>query len=327
MSPGQNHEAPPLLSLRGLRVEAPGSLTLLDGIDLEIRAGEILCLVGESGCGKSLTALSIPRLLPTGLHRVAGSIRWRGRELTELNEPALRALRGAEIGFIFQEPMSSLNPVLTVGVQITETLRAHGRSSRAAARRRAAELLAEVGVPDASGRLGSYPHELSGGLRQRVMIAMALACDPSLLIADEPSTALDVSVQAQVLDLLRSLRDRRELAILFVTHDLGVVAELGQRVLVMYAGQIVEAAPVPELFAHPLHPYTRALLDSLPRLEGESMPTGIPGTVPRPGLAPSGCRFRDRCSMAASVCEGEQVLRVLDSGRALRCCRGEEVGP
>jgi peptide/nickel transport system ATP-binding protein len=315
-------ETAPLLSLRGLRVEAPGALALVEEIEFEIRAGETLCLVGESGCGKSLTALSIPRLLPAGLHMAAGDIRWRGRELTRLDEAALRGLRGAEIGFIFQEPMSSLNPVLTVGVQIAETLLAHGKADRAAARRRAGELLAEVGVPDPVGRLSNYPHELSGGLRQRVMIAMALACDPALLIADEPSTALDVSVQAQVLELLRSLCERRGLALLLITHDLGVVAELGQRVLVMYAGQIVEAASVAELFAAPLHPYTRALMDSLPRLEGEAMPTGIPGAVPRPGLAPAGCRFRDRCTLAASVCEEEQPLRELGGGRALRCCKG-----
>ncbi len=313
--------AEPLLTIRGLRVEAPGALPLVEEIDFVLRAGETLCLVGESGCGKSLTALSIPRLLPAGLRQTAGEVLWRGRDLSELRGAALRALRGAEIGFIFQEPMSSLNPVLTVGVQITETLRAHGKIDRAAARRRAEELLAEVGVPDPAGRLACYPHELSGGLRQRVMIAMALACDPSLLIADEPSTALDVSVQAQVLELLRSLRESRGLALLLITHDLGVVAELGQRVLVMYAGQIVESAPVADLFAAPLHPYTRALLDSLPRLEGEAMPTGIAGSVPQPGQAPPGCRFRDRCSLAAAACMEEQVLREAGTERSVRCCR------
>ena len=325
-----NRDGAPLLTVEGLSVASGGprdSLPLLDGVGFELDVGETLCLVGESGCGKSLTALAIPRLLPPGLRVVEGSLRWRGRDLAAMGEAELRALRGDGIGFIFQEPMSSLNPVLKLGTQIVETLRAHRSLSRQAARGRAAELLAEAGVPGAAERLDSYPHELSGGLRQRATIAMALACDPDLLIADEPTTALDVSVQAQILALLRGLRERRGLALLLITHDLGVVAELGQRVLVMYAGQIVEDASAAALFAEPRHPYTRALLASLPRLDGPGAPSGIPGVVPSPGQAPSGCRFRDRCTLAAPCCAEPQILRALATGRAVRCCRAGEVGP
>ncbi len=317
----------PLLEIRDLTVKASGPtgpLCLVEEVSFRVRPGETLCLVGESGCGKSLTALSIPGLLPNGLTRTAARLRWRGRELGEMGEPALRALRGDEIGFIFQEPMSSLNPVLNVGTQIAEVLTAHRGMGRAAARERAGELLAEVGVPGASSRLRSFPHELSGGLRQRVMIAMALACDPTLLIADEPTTALDVSIQAQVLALLDDLRRTRDLALLFITHDLGVVAELGHRVLVMYAGQIVEEAPVAELFATPRHPYTKALLASLPRIDRKAPIVGIPGSVPPAGRAPTGCRFRDRCPRAHPPCAEPQALRPLGGERYLRCRLEEE---
>jgi len=312
-----------LLAVADLRVGFPhegGHLAAVDGISLDLAAGGTICLVGESGCGKTLTALAIMGLLPPAARRLGGSLRLGGRELTSLPERARRRLRGAEMAMIFQEPMTSLNPVLTVGVQITEALRRRGRLGRRRARERAAALLAEVGVPEPAARLDSYPHELSGGLRQRVMIAMALAGDPALLVADEPTTALDVTVQAQVLAKLRELRERRGLALLLITHDLGVVAQVGGRVLVMYAGQVVEAAPAADLFAAPRHPYTRGLLASLPRPDRPPRPlAAIPGTVPRPGRWPDGCRFRDRCSLAEPACGDGQALRTIGGGRALRC--------
>ena len=319
----------PLLSLRGLRVELRGArppLALVDGLDLELDAGQTLCLVGESGCGKSLTALALPGLLPPELVRRSERFRWRGREIGALGEREQRRLRGAEMAFVFQEPMTSLNPVLTIGMQIGEGLRAQRGRSRAAARARAAALLAEVGVPAPAQRLRAYPHELSGGLRQRALIAMALACDPALLIADEPTTALDVSLQAQVLTLLAALQERRGLALLFITHDLAVVAELGGHVLVMYAGQVVESAPAAALFAAPAHPYTQALLASLPRIDQRSPLAGIPGSVPPAGRAPRGCRFRDRCPLARTGCAGPQALRPLAANHAARCWLAGEAG-
>jgi oligopeptide/dipeptide ABC transporter ATP-binding protein len=319
-------EAGSLLSLQGLSVELCGRrppLVLVEDLDLDLAAGATLCLVGESGCGKSLTALALPGLLPPGLVRRSRRFLWRGREIGVLGEREQRRLRGAEMAVVFQEPMTSLNPVLTIGTQIGEGLRAHRRLSRAAARARSGELLAEVGVPAAAARLGAYPHELSGGLRQRALIAMALACDPALLIADEPTTALDVSLQAQVLALLGDLQRRRGLALLFITHDLAVVAELGGRVLVMYAGQVVETAPAAALFAAPAHPYTRALLASLPRIDRRSPLAGIPGSVPPAGRAPAGCRFRDRCPLARADCAEPQVLRALTADRAVRCWLAE----
>ncbi|MCB1161589.1 MAG: ABC transporter ATP-binding protein [Candidatus Latescibacteria bacterium] len=321
-----------MLRVRGLRVEHAGHrppLALVDGVDLALDAGETVCLVGESGCGKSLSALSLPGLLPAGLRRRSESLRWRGREIGALDERALRRLRGAEIGVVFQEPMTSLNPVLRVATQIGEVLREHRGLGRREARARAEQLLAEVGVPAPGARLDSYPHELSGGLRQRVMIAMALACDPALLIADEPTTALDVSLQAQVLALLAGLRERRGLALLFITHDLGVVAALGGRVMVMYAGQVVETGPAATLLAAPAHPYTRALLASLPRVDRRVAMAGIPGSVPPAGRAPAGCRFRDRCGLARPGCERPQTLTPLDAEGSLsaRCWLAAEGAP
>ncbi|MBN2172209.1 MAG: ABC transporter ATP-binding protein [Candidatus Krumholzibacteriota bacterium] len=312
-----------LLHVADLRVGFPhgdGHLAAVDGVSLDLPPGGTLCLVGESGCGKTLTALAIMGLLPRAARLLGGSLRLGGRELATLPERERRRLRGIEMAMIFQEPMTSLNPVLHVGLQITEALRRRGRLGRREARERAASLLAEVGVPEPAARLGSYPHELSGGLRQRVMIAIALAGDPDLLVADEPTTALDVTVQAQVLAKLRELRERRGLALLLITHDLGVVAQAAGRVLVMYAGQVVEAAPVVDLFAAPRHPYTRGLLASLPRPDRPPRAlAAIPGTVPRPGLWPAGCRFRDRCPLAEDACGAAQALRDLGGGRALRC--------
>jgi oligopeptide/dipeptide ABC transporter ATP-binding protein len=262
-------------------------------------------------------------LLPRGIAAAAGSVRWRGGEVLGLPERRRRALRGGEMAMIFQEPLSCLNPVLRVGTQIGEALRLHAGLGRRAARRRAAELLDEVGVPDPRGRLDAYPHELSGGLRQRALIATALAGDPALLVADEPTTALDVTIQAQVLELLARLRDRRGLGILLITHDLGLVAELGDTVSVLYAGQVVESAPAAVLLARPAHPYTRGLLASLPRVEGAGGPLpAIPGSVPGPGPLPPGCRFRPRCAEAAAGCEREQALAGAGE-RALRCHRAE----
>lgn len=315
-----------LLEVRGLSVTLRGArppLKLVEDFACRLAPGETLCLVGESGCGKSLSALALPGLLPPELERTSECLRWRGREIGELPERALRRLRGAEIAFVFQEPLSSLNPVLTIGTQITEVLRTHRRLSRGAARERALALLDEVGVPAPAERIGAYPHELSGGLRQRALIAMALACDPALLIADEPTTALDVSRQAQVLALLAELQRRRGLALLFITHDFGVVAQLGGRVLVMYAGEVVEAGPTASVLAAPAHPYTRALLASLPRLDRKCATAGIPGAVPPPGRAPQGCRFRERCALARPACAAPQALRPLSAARAVRCWLAE----
>jgi oligopeptide/dipeptide ABC transporter ATP-binding protein len=328
-APGNPAAAPdPLLAVEDLHIHLhgeTGSIPVVEGVDLGLERGATLGLVGESGCGKSLTALSVLGLLPRGLRREKGRILYRGRDLTGLGEKQLRRVRGAEIAMIFQEPMTSLNPVLTVGTQVGEGLRLHRGLGRRGARERSAELLREVGVPDPRRRLGSYPHELSGGLRQRVMIAMALACDPALLIADEPTTALDMTIQAQVLDKLGELKARRGLALLLITHDLGVVAEMAQRVLVMYAGQIVESATTAELFEAPLHPYTRALLESLPRVDRKLADArGIPGSVPRPGRMPTGCRFRERCALAEPACREAQPLRELGGGRLLRCWREEQ---
>ncbi len=257
----------------------------VNGVSFHLDAGETLAIVGESGCGKSVTAMSILRLIPSPPGKSAGSIRFQGRDLLELPEPEMRKIRGNDISMIFQEPMTSLNPVLTIGRQITETLVLHQKLDKTAATARAIEMLRLANIPEPERRVTQYPHELSGGMRQRVMIAMALACDPKLLIADEPTTALDVTVQAQILDLMRQLKEKTGTAIILITHDLGVVAEMAERVIVMYAGKVVEQASVEDLFARPQHPYTRALLGSMPRLadgSGEHKRLAeIPGVVPR----------------------------------------------
>jgi len=264
-------------------------------VSFNIAPGETLCLVGESGSGKSLTALSIMRLIQTPGRIASGRIFFKGRDLLWLPEREMQHVRGAEIALIFQEPMTALNPVFTIGNQIEETLRVHGRATRRTAREKAADLLATVSVPEPHRRLREYPHQLSGGLRQRALIAMALACEPALLIADEPTTALDVTIQAQILDLLRDLQRKMGLALLLITHDLGVVAEMADRVAVMYAGRIVEEAPVAGLFADPRHPYTQALMASIPGGAPGTRLRAIQGTVPALGQLPPGCSFGPRC--------------------------------
>jgi peptide/nickel transport system ATP-binding protein len=272
-------------------------------VSFDLYKGETLCLVGESGSGKSLTALSILGLVdPPGEIR-DGRILFKERDLRTLSERQWQQVRGAEIAMIFQEPMTALNPVFTIGSQIEETLRVHGRASRRTARQRAIELLDAARVPDPARRVRDYPHQLSGGLRQRALIAMALACDPDVLIADEPTTALDVTIQAEILDLLRDLQTRMGLALLLITHDLGVVAEMADRVAVMYAGRIVEESPVTPLFRDPLHPYTRGLMGSVPGGIPGAPLTSIPGTVPVPGALPPGCSFAPRCPARFDPCD------------------------
>jgi peptide/nickel transport system ATP-binding protein len=279
----------------------------VDGVSFHVEAGETVAIVGESGCGKSVTANSILRLIPETIGRSIGAIRFEGRDLLRLSPREMRAIRGNEISMIFQEPMTSLNPVLTVGRQIGETLRLHQGVSAKAAEERAIEMLTLVGIPEPARRVRNYPHQLSGGMRQRVMIAMALACSPKLLIADEPTTALDVTIQAQILDLMRDLKRRVGAAIVLITHDLGVVAEVASRVIVMYAGRKIEEAAAIDLFRHPRHPYTQGLLGAVPRL-GSSLDATHTRLAEIPGLVPSlktkikGCVFAGRCPLVTELC-------------------------
>jgi oligopeptide/dipeptide ABC transporter ATP-binding protein len=296
-----------LLAVRNLRTAfgtGSGEIVAVDDLSFSINSGEVLGIVGESGSGKSVTALSILGLLPRPPGRVAGGeIVFRGTDLLTLSEAQMRRVRGREISMIFQEPMTSLNPVFTVGDQIVETLRAHERLSPRAARARAIEMLAKVGIPSPERRVDDYPHQLSGGMRQRAMIAMALACTPKLLIADEPTTALDVTIQAQILALLRALQEEFGMAIILITHNMGVIAECADRVLVMYAGKVVEEAPVEAVFEHPQHPYTEGLLASIPSLDDDQPRLRtIPGTLPSLVGLPPGCRFAPRCSYAEPAC-------------------------
>ncbi len=279
----------------------------VDGVTFSIEAGKTLAIVGESGCGKSVTAMSILRLIPEPVGKMAGSIRFQGRELLTVTNKEMRAIRGNEISMIFQEPMTSLNPVLTIGTQIGETIRLHQGLSKRDSMARAVAILKLVGIPEPARRVKEYPHQLSGGMRQRVMIAVALACNPKLLIADEPTTALDVTIQAQILDLIRDLKARVGAAVMLITHDLGVVAEVADQVVVMYAGRKVEEAPVAELFANPKHPYTEGLLGAVPKLgsslSGKSQRLSeIPGMVPSLKKRIEGCVFAGRCYKATDIC-------------------------
>jgi len=295
-----------VLDVRGLATafERNGAIArAVDGVSFTLDAGQVLGLVGESGCGKSVTALSLMRLVQPPGRVVGGEVRLEGRDLFALNEREMRRLRGPGLAMIFQEPMTSLNPVLRIGSQIAEAVRVHGRVGRRIAWERAVELLGEVGIPEPATRASDYPHQLSGGMRQRVMIAMAISCAPRVLIADEPTTALDVTIQAEILDLLRALRERHRMAVLLITHDLGVVAEQANAVAIMYAGRIVELGDVFQVFDRPLHPYTQALFRSMPSLGGRrERLEAIGGQVPDPFHLPSGCAFRDRCPRAIAAC-------------------------
>jgi peptide/nickel transport system ATP-binding protein/oligopeptide transport system ATP-binding protein len=301
-----------------------GEIAAVDGVDLSLERGRTLGIVGESGCGKSVLSLSIMRLVAAPGRIAAGRVIFDGQDLLKLPPAAMRDIRGSRIAMIFQEPMTSLNPVLTVGAQIIEAMRAHDRgASRAALRERAIAALDRVRIPGAARRFDDYPHQLSGGMRQRVMIAMALACRPALLIADEPTTALDVTVQAQILDLLRDLQAETGMAIILITHDLGVVAEMADEVAVMYAGRVVERASAAALFADPQHPYTLGLLGSVPRLdEDRDRLLAIEGAVPPPFALPAGCRFHPRCPFAAPACtESPPALAALAPGHLVACGR------
>jgi len=304
----------PLLEVEDLKTwfyTRDGIVRAVDGVSYRVYPGETLAVVGESGCGKSVSSLSILRLIPSPPGKIAGRLVFEGRSLLELTEAAMRGIRGNEISMIFQEPMTSLNPVLTIGRQIAEALVLHQSLDRRGAGARAIELLRLVKISEPERRVKQYPHELSGGMRQRVMIAMALSCNPKLLIADEPTTALDVTIQAQILDLMRELKAKTGAAIILITHDLGIVAEMAQRVVVMYAGRKVEEAPVERLFARPLHPYTKGLLGSIPRLAEAAAGNArkrlaeIPGMVPSLKEAMPGCRFAPRCSYATARCAAE----------------------
>jgi oligopeptide/dipeptide ABC transporter ATP-binding protein len=320
-----------LLELRGLTTTfqtARGEISAIEDISFELNAGEILGIVGESGSGKSVTALTIMGLLPQPPARIAaGSVRFVGEELTTASSNRMEKIRGAGISMVFQEPMTSLNPVFTIGEQIMETVRAHERMSASAQRERAIEMLDRVGIPSATERLNDYPHQLSGGQRQRVMIAMSLACRPKLLIADEPTTALDVTIQAQVLDLLMDLRDELGMAIMIITHNMGVIAEVADRVLVMYAGRIVEQSPAADLFDAPQHPYTKGLLACVPTLQQDRHRLiAIPGSLPEPARRPPGCRFAPRCTYRIEACRTAIPPLVMQrEDRAVACIRADEL--
>jgi len=320
-----------LLEVKNLRTvfrTYDGDVRAVDGVDLYIRRGETVALVGESGCGKSVTSLSIMRLIPSPPGEVrADGMQFDGQDLLSLSQQELYRIRGNDISMIFQEPMTSLNPVYTIGTQIMEALMMHRNLNEKAARSRAIEMLDLVHIPSPHRRVDDYPHQLSGGMRQRAMIAMALACNPKLLIADEPTTALDVTIQAQILDLLRRLQQDLGMAIMLITHDLGVVAELVQRVVVMYAGVVVETAGVMALFDRPCHPYTQGLMTSLPRLDLEMERLNvIPGVVPNPLNLPAGCRFHPRCTQGLDICQHQEPPLFDLDGRQVRCWLYREGG-
>jgi oligopeptide/dipeptide ABC transporter ATP-binding protein len=320
----------PILRVRDLQTHFfsdTGVVRAVDGVSFDVQAGETLAVVGESGSGKSVTALSILRLVQQPPGRiVGGSVQFRGRELVTASPREMRAIRGKEISMIFQEPMTSLNPVYTCGEQIIETVVLHERVSRQAARQRAIEMLELVGIPSPAQRVDEYPHQMSGGMRQRVMIAMALACHPAVLIADEPTTALDVTIQAQILELLRRLQQELGMAVVLITHDLGVVAETADHVAVMYAGRVVEYCDVRAAFRRPLHPYTAGLQASLPRLgTTQDRLRVIPGSVPNPADFPIGCRFHPRCPVAQNRCLTDPTLAEIEPGHLSRCLRAGEI--
>jgi peptide/nickel transport system ATP-binding protein len=328
--------AEPLLEIRGLKTHFAtddGMVQAVDGVDLVIGRGETVGVVGESGCGKTVTALSVLKLIamPPG-KIVAGEIRWQGRDLVPLGGAAMDAIRSKEIAIVFQEPMTSLNPVYTVGEQIAEVLRRHEGLGRRAALDKTVEMLRLVQIPNPARRVQDYPHQFSGGMRQRVMIAMALACNPQLLIADEPTTALDVTIQAQILDLLTELKQRLGMAVMLITHAMGVVAETAERVVVMYAGKVIEEAPVAELFKRPLHPYTQGLIRSIPRIDRaathKTRLEAIGGVVPSLIAPPPGCRFAPRCRYARAACtETVPALREIAPGHKSSCLYAESIAP
>ncbi|ABQ38839.1 Oligopeptide ABC transporter (ATP-binding protein) [Bradyrhizobium sp. BTAi1] len=323
----------PLLEIKGLKTyfnSDEGQVQAVDGVDISINRGETLCVVGESGSGKTVTAMSVLKLIAMPPGRIAGGqILWQGRDLVPLNSSEMNKIRASEIAIVFQEPMTSLNPVYTVGDQISEVIRLHQGLSKKAAMERAAEMLALVQLPNPQRRIHDYPHHFSGGQRQRVMIAMALSCNPKLLIADEPTTALDVTIQAQILDLLLDMKERLGMSIMLITHAMGVVAEVAQRVVVMYAGRVAEEAPVERLFANPRHPYTQGLIRSIPRIDlaavKKSRLESIPGSVPKLINPPEGCRFASRCRFAIPDCTRAQPeLREIEPGHKVACIRAEE---
>jgi peptide/nickel transport system ATP-binding protein len=322
-------DSSPLLDVRGLGIffrTSAGEVQATRDVSFQLKAGERLGIVGESGCGKTVTGLSILGLLPRAQSRVVGEVSFEGRNLLTLKPRELRRVRGRQISMIFQEPMSALDPVFTVGEQIAETLRLHRGLGRKEARERAVESLAQVGIPLPSRRVDEYPHQLSGGMRQRAMIAIALSCEPQILIADEPTTALDVTIQAQIIDLLFDLSTRTGTALIFITHDLGVIAETCTRMLTMYAGEVVEDAPVDSALERPRHPYTSGLLRSIPRLSPrKSVLPSIPGRVPSPADMPAGCRFRPRCAHGLAACEATQALLDVSGDRRARCVRQAEL--
>jgi peptide/nickel transport system ATP-binding protein len=320
-----------LLEIRGLKTHFAtdeGMVHAVDGVDLAIDRGETLGVVGESGCGKSVTALTVMKLLAMPPARiVAGEIRWQGRDLVPLPQEAMRTIRAREIAMVFQEPMTSLNPVFTVSEQIAEVVRLHQGLSRRAAMARAVEMLRVVHIPHPERRARDYPHQFSGGMRQRVMIAMALSCEPQLLMADEPTTALDVTIQAQILELLAELKAKLGMAVMLITHAMGVIAETAQRVVVMYAGKVVEEAPVAELFRAPRHPYTRGLIRSIPRIDlaatRKERLEAIPGVVPSLLEPAPGCRFAPRCAHAREECRATPALREIAPGHKVACVLAE----
>lgn len=313
-----------ILQVKGLKTyfyTEDGVVPAVDGVDFEVAMGETLGIVGESGCGKSVTSLSVMRLIPSPPGKIVeGEIIFKGKNLVALSEEDMRKIRGNDISMIFQEPMTSLNPVYTIGDQISEVLRLHQGMNKEEALKKSVEMLSLVGIPSPEQRVHEYPHQLSGGMRQRVMIAMALACNPELLIADEPTTALDVTIQAQILELMKELKEKLGTAIMLITHDLGVIAEVAENVLVMYAGKVVEYADVKSIFKDPKHPYTKGLLNSIPKLnESREKLDTIEGVVPSPYNMPEGCRFHPRCKEAREICRCKAPELVEYQGHKVRC--------